>query len=417
MKVQIKEIKKLLADGKKIKVLTVNNDYVPIEKYVEKGILQTFLVTLENGYSEKVSKEHRFFTNAGWIFCKDLIVEKHSILCDDEKYSKVKSIEYIGEFPIVDIMIDSKEHSYFGNGMLNHNTGKSLLVSHALAETQKQNGVAVFIDSEFAVSRDFLSAIGVDTSKLIYMPMEMLEEIFLKIEEIIEHVRKKQGDKIVTIVVDSVMGATCKEELEADYGVQGYATHKARIISAAMRKINGLISRQKVCLIFTNQLRMNVGAIGFGVDKYTTSGGKGIGFHASLRLRLKTLAKLKNKDKEVIGVKTGFDIKKSRLGSSYRTGEFDIFFDRGMDDASTWITVSENCGAIVKAKEKKTHYKLYDAVDESLTFPKSELMGVLQDESIKQKILDKILESYQVNYRSAGTAVSIATDVDENDDF
>jgi len=163
-------------------------------------------------------------------------------------------------------------------------SGKSLVSAHLLAETQKQGGVAVLIDTETAVSREFLEAIGVDVSKLLYVTADSVEQIFDFTETIIEKVRETSKDKIVTIVVDSVAAASTTNELASDYKKDGYATDKAIIISKAMRKITNMIGRQKISLVFTNQLRQKMNAM-FG-DPWTTSGGKALAFHASVRLRL-----------------------------------------------------------------------------------------------------------------------------------
>jgi recombination protein RecA len=153
-------------------------------------------------------------------------------------------------------------------------SGKSLLSAHILAETQKQGGVAVLIDTETAVSREFLEAIGVDTKKLLYVQADSVEQIFDFTETIIEKVRQSDKDKLVTIVTDSVAAASTKTELAADYGKDGYATDKAIIISKAMRKITNMIGRQKILLVYTNQLRQKLNAMAFSdpwcVDPLTT---------------------------------------------------------------------------------------------------------------------------------------------------
>lgn len=153
-------------------------------------------------------------------------------------------------------------------------SGKSLVSAHLLAETQKLGGIAVLIDTETAVSREFLDAIGVDVSKMLYVSADTVEQCFEYIETIIEKVRSSSKDKIVTIVVDSVAAASTKKELEADYDKDGYATDKAIIISKAMRKITNLIGRQKIALVFTNQLRQKMNAMAFSdpwcVDPITT---------------------------------------------------------------------------------------------------------------------------------------------------
>ena len=169
------------------------------------------------------------------------------------------------------------------NGL--ESSGKSLVGAHLLKETQKKGGVAVYIDTETAVSEDFLEVIGVDINNMLYLHLETVEDIFEAIEEIVTKVRESDKDRLVTILVDSLAAATTKVELEADFDKDGWATSKAIVISKAMRKITQMIGRQRIALVFTNQLRVKLGAM-FG-DPYTTSGGKALPFHASTRIRLK----------------------------------------------------------------------------------------------------------------------------------
>ena len=265
--IQVGDVLSLLAEGKSVKVLTRNGEFVPITYYVDKGLLDTYKVTLDNGLSIKVSREHKFFTNSGWVELRHLMKDDHKIFCEDEQYHKIEEIEYIGKHKIVDITVDSEEHSYFGNGMLNHNTGKSLVSAHVVANTQKKGGVAVVIDTENAAAPEFWKSLGVDLSKLLYVQCETVEDIFEKMEQMIAIVRKSNKDRILTIIVDSVAAASTKVELESDHGKDGYATGKSIIISKAMRKITTMIGRQKVLTVFTNQLRQNLNAMAFG-DKY-----------------------------------------------------------------------------------------------------------------------------------------------------
>lgn len=218
-------------------------------------------------------------------------------------------------------------------------TGKSLLAAYALASTQKAGGVAVLIDTEHAASPRYMETIGVDLDSLVYSQMEALEDIFQVIDKVITKVRTS-GDKIpITIVVDSVMGATTYAEKDSEYEKDGYATQKAIILSKAMRKITNRIGRENVCLIFTNQLRIKMG-VTFG-DPWTTSGGQAIGFHSSVRVRLKKKGTIKLVDevtgeKVAMGVKTIAKIVKNRLGPPLREVEFDIYFKSGIDNYGSW---------------------------------------------------------------------------------
>ena len=138
------------------------------------------------------------------------------------------------------------------NGL--ESSGKSLLGAHLLAETQKKGGVAVYIDTETSVSRDFLTAIGVDISSMLYLHTETVEDIFEIIESIVVKIRESNKDRLVTILVDSLAAASTIVEMEADYDKDGWATSKAIVISKAMRKITQMIGREIVALVFTNQL-------------------------------------------------------------------------------------------------------------------------------------------------------------------
>ncbi len=230
-------------------------------------------------------------------------------------------------------------------------SGKSLIAAHILANTQKKGGVAVYIDTEAAVSREYMVAIGMDVSKLLYVPLETMEDIFMTIESIIERVRRTDKNKLVTIVVDSVMGATTKVEMESDYDKDGYATSKSIIISKGMRKITNMIARQKICLVFTNQLRQKIGAMAFA-DQWTTSGGKALAFHSSVRLRLSSMGQLKGKVNGVeitIGGKTKCVVQKNRMGPPLKTVVYDIYFDSGIDNYGNWLTYLKDYKIIKQA--------------------------------------------------------------------
>ena len=223
-------------------------------------------------------------------------------------------------------------------------SGKSLLASHVIANTQKKNGIAVYIDTESSLNAQFLRAIGVDVEKMVYLPLETVEDIFDAIENIILKVRENDPDKLVTIVVDSVAAATTKIESAADFEKDGYATQKAIIISKAMRKITNLIGQERILLIFTNQLRQKLGAMPFA-DQYTTSGGKALQFHSSVRIRLKQVGKLKEKINgvdEVVGSEVEANIVKNRIGPPNRKVRYNVYYRQGMDDFGGWLKLMKN---------------------------------------------------------------------------
>mgnify|MGYP001568461214 FL=1 len=243
---------------------------------------------------------------------------------------------------MLDIAISNKPNGGVAVGKITElngleGSGKSLIGSHLLASTQKQDGIAVYIDTESAVSQEYLRAIGIDTSKMLYVHLETCEEIFDTIETIVMKIRESNKDKLVTILVDSLAAASTKQEMDADFDKDGWATAKAIIISKAMRKVTQMIARQKVALVFTNQLRQKLGVM-FG-DPWTTSGGKALPFHSSTRVRFKNAGQIKDGNKVTIGIKIKGQVIKNRLGPPMRTVEFPLYFDKGIDDFGSWLTV------------------------------------------------------------------------------
>ena len=280
-------------------------------------------------------------------------------------------------------------------------SGKSLVSAHLLAETQKLGGIAVLIDTENAVSREFLEAIGVDTTKLLYVAAETVEQCFEYTETIIEKVRTSSKDKYVTIVVDSVAAASTEKEMEADYGKDGYATDKAIIISKAMRKITNLIGRQKITLVFTNQLRQKMNAMPFS-DPWTTSGGKAIAFHASVRLRLKSMGTIKAKDgsgnERIVGIKVRCQVVKNRMGPPLRSADFDIFFDRGIDNYGAWLGMMKENGIV---KQSGAWYEYTDIdTGEIIKFQAKDFPSTLETNTeVKEQIYKRICESTILQYK------------------
>ena len=291
-------------------------------------------------------------------------------------------------------------------------SGKSLLSAHLLAETQRKGGVAVLIDTETAVSREFLEAIGVDISKLLYVSVDTVEGIFEACETIIEQVRKGDKDRLVTIVVDSVAAASSKKEMEADYDKDGYATDKAIIISKAMRKITNMIGRQSIALVFTNQLRQKMNAM-VG-DPWTTSGGKALAFHASVRVRLKNMGQLKAGDR-IVGIKVRCQVIKNRMGPPLRHADFDIFFDRGIDNYGGWISVMKDAKLVKQGGAWYTYTDIESG--EEIKFQAKDFVSILEDEDLKDQIYRRICEATILQYKtSASEEVEITTDVANESD-
>ena len=306
---------------------------------------------------------------------------------------------------MLDLAISNRKYGGFPVGRVSEITGleqsgKSLLAAHALLNTQKKGGLAVYIDTENAIATEYLSAIGLNLKDMLYIPLETVEDIFETVDVIIDKVRSSDKDRLVTIVVDSIAGASTKTEMAADFDKDGYATAKALIISKAMRKITNLIGRERICLIITNQLRQKLNAPAFS-DPWTTPGGKGIPFHASVRLRLSSIGAIKAKREgrdEIIGSRVKAKLVKNRCGPPLRECEYEVYFDSGIDDYSSWLTVMKDynlvgqSGAWYSWTNKKTgeviKFQSKEFVEKIMSDP--ELYEIVYDE-----IADKVIMKYQ----------------------
>jgi recombination protein RecA len=281
------------------------------------------------------------------------------------------------------------------NGL--ESSGKSLIGAHILAETQKKGGVAVYIDTETSVSTEFLEAIGLDVESMLYLHLETVEDIFSAIEEIVAKVRESDKDRLVTILVDSLAAATTKVELEAEFDKDGWATAKAIIISKAMRKITQMIGRQRVALVFTNQLRQKLGVM-FG-DPWTTSGGKALPFHSSTRIRLKNVGQIKDTKKNTIGMKMRAQVIKNRLGPPMRHADFELYFESGIDDDGSWLHVMKDHKLV---KQGGAWYTMNDHNGKEIKFQSKDWADYLKDEDFKthcyELICDKVILKYDKNF-------------------
>ena len=282
-------------------------------------------------------------------------------------------------------------------------TGKSLVCAHIVADTQKKGGKALFIDTENSESREFWKSLGVDLSKskLMYSQAETVEDIFDRIEKAITFIRKDHPDLLLTIIVDSVAAASTKAELESDHGKDGYATGKSIIISKAMRKITNMIGKQKVLTVFTNQLRQNLNAMAFG-DKYVVSGGKALAYHCSVRVRLNNTGKLK-KGEEIIGNECKAVVVKNRMGPPNRLANFDIYYDSGIADYSSWIKVLKDNNLI---KQGGAYYTYQKDDGTEWKFQSKDFISTLQtDTKLKEEIYLKICDATVMKYKDPNSKI------------
>ena len=325
----------------------------------------------------------------------------------DEEENPAEVSDWIGTgSSLLDLAISNRPHGGLPVGkMVEFNglegTGKSLVSAHICAETQRKGGVAVVIDTENAAAPEFWKSLGVNLSKLLYVQCETVEDIFEKMEQMIAIVRKSNKDRILTLIIDSVAAASTKAELESEHGKDGFATGKSIIISKAMRKITNMIGKQKVLTVFTNQLRQNLNAMAFG-DKYVVSGGKALAYHCSVRVRLNNTGKLK-KGEEVIGNECKAVVIKNRMGPPQRQANFEIYFDSGIADYSSWIKILKDNSII---KQGGAYYSYKKDNGEDWKFQSKDFVNTMQsDEKLKEELYLKICEAVIMKYKDPNSQI------------
>jgi len=220
--------------------------------------------------------------------------------------------------------------------------GKTMVSLHAVREAQKAGGAAAFIDAEHALDVSFARRIGVDIDDLIISQPDSGEQAL----EIMDTLVRSGAFDI--IVLDSVAALVPQAELEGDMG-DSHMGLQARLMSQALRKLSGSIHRSQTCAVFINQLRMKIGVM-FG-NPETTSGGRALGFYASLRLDIRRVARIKDGEQD-IGSRTRVKVVKNKLAPPYRQAEFDILFhgsQLGLSREGDLLDIGVECGVVDKS--------------------------------------------------------------------
>ena len=218
-------------------------------------------------------------------------------------------------------------------------SGKTTLCLHVVANAQKNGGVAAYIDAEHALDTDYAAKLGVDVQNLLVSQPDTGEQA-LEICEIL--VRSGAVD---VIVIDSVAALVPKAEIEGEMG-ESHMGLQARLMSQALRKLTGAIARSKTCVIFINQLREKIGVM-FG-NPETTTGGKALKFYASVRLDIRRIGPVKEKE-DVIGSHVRVKVVKNKVAPPFKQAEFDIMYAEGISHTSLLVDIGSETGIIEKS--------------------------------------------------------------------
>src|SRR5665213_3472288 len=228
-------------------------------------------------------------------------------------------------------------------------SGKTTLTLHAIAEVQRAGGTAAFIDAEHALDPSYAKRIGVDVDNLLLSQPDNGEQALESVETLV------RSDAVGLIVVDSVAALVPRAEIEGDMG-DSLPGLQARLMSQALRKLTGVISRSKGTVVFINQIRMKIGVM-FG-NPETTAGGNALKFYASVRMDIRRIGQIKQGDK-VIGNRTKVKIVKNKVAPPFKEAEFDIMYNEGISvpgdilDLAAARDIVEKAGAWYSYKGEK----------------------------------------------------------------
>jgi recombination protein RecA len=218
-------------------------------------------------------------------------------------------------------------------------SGKTTVALHAIANAQKQGGVAAFIDVEHALDPSWAKKLGVDLEGLLVSQPSCAEEA-LQIAQMLV-----KSNAVDVIVIDSVAALVPRSELEGEIGDQ-HVGLQARLMSQMLRMMNPLISKTKTCMIFINQIRMKIGVM-FGSPE-TTSGGQALKFYSSVRLDVRKITGVKDGD-ETVGSRVKVKVVKNKVAPPFKQAEFDLMYDRGISREADLFDLATNDGLIEKS--------------------------------------------------------------------
>jgi len=217
-------------------------------------------------------------------------------------------------------------------------SGKTTLAMHMVAEVQKHGGIAAFVDAEHALDPEYAGKIGVKLADLLISQPDTGEQALDIVETLV------RSNAVDVIVIDSVAALTPRAEIEGEMG-DSHMGLQARLMSQALRKLTGIISKSKSTVIFINQIRMKIGVM-FG-NPETTTGGNALKFYSSIRLEVRKAAQIKQGEK-IVGSRVKVKVVKNKVAAPFKTAEFDIMYNEGISKAGDLLDTGVAYGAIEK---------------------------------------------------------------------
>ncbi|CTQ50449.1 recombinase RecA [Jannaschia donghaensis] len=218
-------------------------------------------------------------------------------------------------------------------------SGKTTLTLHTIAEEQKSGGVCAFVDAEHALDPQYAKKLGVNLDELLISQPDTGEQALEIVDTLV------RSGAVSMVVVDSVAALTPRSELEGEMGDSSVGVH-ARLMSQAMRKLTGSISRSKCMVVFINQIRMKIGVM-FGSPE-TTTGGNALKFYSSVRLDIRRIGAVKDRE-EIVGNLTKVKIVKNKVAPPFKTVEFDIIYGEGISKMGELLDIGVKVGVVDKS--------------------------------------------------------------------
>jgi recombination protein RecA len=218
-------------------------------------------------------------------------------------------------------------------------SGKTTLALHAIAEAQKRGGTCAFVDAEHALDPSYARKLGVDVDNLLISQPDAGEQALEIADTLV------RSGAIDVLVVDSVAALVPRAELEGEMGDSHVGLH-ARLMSQALRKLTGSVSRSKTMLIFLNQIRLKIGVM-FG-NPETTTGGNALKFYASVRMEIRRIGAIKDRD-QIVGNQTRVKVVKNKLAPPFRQVEFDIMYGEGISKLGELVDLGTKVGVVEKS--------------------------------------------------------------------